>query len=63
MVEMIDTMISWGRGFTFCIGLLPGCFVMCGIGFISSMSEEVAVPTKQVSGKDSNELVLSILTT
>ncbi|KIR26742.1 GabA permease [Cryptococcus deuterogattii 99/473] len=39
---------GWGRGFTFCIGLLPGCFVMCGIGFISSMSEEVAVPTKQI---------------
>jgi len=39
---------GWGPGWTFFIGLLPGCFVMCGVGFICSMSEETAEPSKQV---------------
>ncbi|KAM0755297.1 putative gaba permease [Meredithblackwellia eburnea MCA 4105] len=39
---------GWGQGWTFFIGLLPGCFVMCGVGMITSLSEEVEHPEIQV---------------
>ncbi|KAM0747892.1 putative gaba permease [Meredithblackwellia eburnea MCA 4105] len=39
---------GWGQGWTFFIGLLPGCFVMCGVGMVTALSEEVEQPEIQV---------------
>ncbi|GAA5919226.1 hypothetical protein JCM6882_002784 [Rhodosporidiobolus microsporus] len=39
---------GWGEGWTFFIGLLPGCFVMCGVGMVAAMSEEVQHPEIQI---------------
>ncbi|GAA5889907.1 hypothetical protein JCM6882_004362 [Rhodosporidiobolus microsporus] len=39
---------GWGQGWTFFIGLLPGCLVSCAIGMVTSMSEEVQHPEIQI---------------
>ncbi|PYH40614.1 putative amino acid permease [Aspergillus saccharolyticus JOP 1030-1] len=43
-----DTQFSGWGGFTFFIGLLPAAYTFCGIGMITSMTEECVSPARAV---------------